>query len=347
MTLRQSKIRNPKSKIARGRPGFSFVEVLFAVMILGIGFILIAGVFPVAIAQTQSNGEETVGAAIGRNAVAYLSQVSITGDVTYAQANQNGWIPTQPWPGAMAADGRVHAIVPRSDWRSTATWGRRSGTAISFSGMTSRATWSSRTTRGSRGRRFTGGPDPPGPAQHHPDAGRLRAGHRDRLPQPGGGPLRPAHGRRAGEPSSTLIRSRSSSRPSSISTTIRTSRTRCLFSSSSGAQAAVAPGTFVVIANDTTTPPPGPNPPPPANGWVVRRRQSGASMPAATRSPTGGNCCRGTTSRTSRRGNPLLRRSFTSRPRRTCTSSDRPSTRRRTRTSAARRTCRSTRRSSS
>jgi hypothetical protein len=43
-----------------------------------------------------------------------------------------------------------------------------------------------------------------------------------------------------------------------------------LFSSSTGAQAAIAPGTFVVIANDTTSTPPGPNPPPPANGWVVR-----------------------------------------------------------------------------
>src|SRR4051794_29305837 len=118
MAIQQSKIQNPKSKIGPRRRGFSFVEVLFAVMILGIGFILIAGVFPVAIAQTQSNGEETVGAAIGRNAVAYLSQIPVTGEVTYAQIKQSGWVPTDPWPGAMFADqpdARVHAIIPRSD----------------------------------------------------------------------------------------------------------------------------------------------------------------------------------------------------------------------------------------
>jgi prepilin-type N-terminal cleavage/methylation domain-containing protein len=52
------------------RRGFSFVEVLFAVMILGIGFIMIAGVFPVAIAQTAATQEETIGAATARGAAA-------------------------------------------------------------------------------------------------------------------------------------------------------------------------------------------------------------------------------------------------------------------------------------
>ncbi|MDB5296993.1 MAG: hypothetical protein JWO31_2976 [Phycisphaerales bacterium] len=54
----------------RGRRGFSFVEILFAVMILGIGFIMIAGIFPVAISQTALTQEETVAAATARGAVA-------------------------------------------------------------------------------------------------------------------------------------------------------------------------------------------------------------------------------------------------------------------------------------
>ncbi|HLL90988.1 MAG TPA: type II secretion system protein [Tepidisphaeraceae bacterium] len=41
------------------RRGFSFVEILFAVMILGIGFIMVAAIFPVAISQSQATVDET------------------------------------------------------------------------------------------------------------------------------------------------------------------------------------------------------------------------------------------------------------------------------------------------
>src|SRR3954454_22652181 len=92
MRQTQSAIRNPQSAIPRA--GFTFVEVLFAVMILGIGFIMIAGIFPVAINQTQLNGEETVGAALARNGVHYLEQLP------YSQIN--------PPTGPLAADGQVH-----------------------------------------------------------------------------------------------------------------------------------------------------------------------------------------------------------------------------------------------
>ena len=68
----------PRGRAAGGRAGFSFVEVLFAVMILGIGFIMLAGIFPVAISQTQSTGEETNAANVGRSAAAYLSKLSGT-----------------------------------------------------------------------------------------------------------------------------------------------------------------------------------------------------------------------------------------------------------------------------
>jgi len=73
---RQSKIKNQKSKIRRSRRGFSFTEVLFAVMILGIGFIMVAAIFPVAIQQAKTSTEETNGAAIARGGVTYLEQIA-------------------------------------------------------------------------------------------------------------------------------------------------------------------------------------------------------------------------------------------------------------------------------
>ena len=48
--------------------GFSFVEVLFAVMILGIGFIMAAAIFPVAIQQAQTASDESVSASVAWNA---------------------------------------------------------------------------------------------------------------------------------------------------------------------------------------------------------------------------------------------------------------------------------------
>lgn len=60
------------------RGGFSFIEVLFAVMILGIGFIMIAGIFPVAISQTQTSAEEGHAASIARGGVAYLEKMPYT-----------------------------------------------------------------------------------------------------------------------------------------------------------------------------------------------------------------------------------------------------------------------------
>src|SRR4051812_48286821 len=82
----QSKIRNPQSAIPRR--GFSFVEVLFAVMILGVGFIMIAGVFPVAISQTQTSGEETVGSAVGRSGAGYMASIPFS-----------SLVPPNPWVG--------------------------------------------------------------------------------------------------------------------------------------------------------------------------------------------------------------------------------------------------------
>ena len=58
------------------RRGFSFVEILFAVMILGIGFIMVAAIFPVAIQQTEANNQETISASIGRVGTDILEKVA-------------------------------------------------------------------------------------------------------------------------------------------------------------------------------------------------------------------------------------------------------------------------------
>jgi Tfp pilus assembly protein PilV len=54
------------------RGGFTFLEVLFSVIIIGIGFIMVAAIFPVAIQQTQSSVTEAAAIAVGRDAIRYL-----------------------------------------------------------------------------------------------------------------------------------------------------------------------------------------------------------------------------------------------------------------------------------
>jgi hypothetical protein len=61
----QSQIANRKLQMR----GFSFPEVLFAVAVLGIGFIMVAAIFPVAIMQTQAALEESTGTTVVRNGV--------------------------------------------------------------------------------------------------------------------------------------------------------------------------------------------------------------------------------------------------------------------------------------
>ncbi len=61
-----------------GRAGFSFAEVLFAVIILGIGFILVAAIFPVAISQTQATAEDAGAAAAAREAANTLAALPTT-----------------------------------------------------------------------------------------------------------------------------------------------------------------------------------------------------------------------------------------------------------------------------
>ncbi len=66
-----------------GRPttrrGFSFAEVMFAVVILGIGFIMVAAIFPVALQQTQATSEENSAGAAARGAAAAIAAAAAGG----------------------------------------------------------------------------------------------------------------------------------------------------------------------------------------------------------------------------------------------------------------------------
>src|SRR5213075_1265375 len=67
--------------------------VMFAVILLGIGFIMLAGMFPVAIQQTQTNVEESTASTIAQSAARYMEQTLTQADVrpTYDPA-------TSPFP---------------------------------------------------------------------------------------------------------------------------------------------------------------------------------------------------------------------------------------------------------
>lgn len=99
------------------RRGFSFTEVLFAVMILGVGFIMIAAIFPVAIQQAQNTSSEGSAAAIARGAVATVQQSLQKADIPdiMAPTPRSAPVTTPPTPGR----GRVYSFkdpqgIPRS-----------------------------------------------------------------------------------------------------------------------------------------------------------------------------------------------------------------------------------------
>jgi prepilin-type N-terminal cleavage/methylation domain-containing protein len=71
---RRSSFRLHPSVLVRRR-GFSFTEVLFAVIILGIGFIMVAAIFPAAIQQGKLTNDETNAAAIARGAFNAIDQL--------------------------------------------------------------------------------------------------------------------------------------------------------------------------------------------------------------------------------------------------------------------------------
>src|SRR5437868_461177 len=64
-------------KCGHNNAGYSFPEVMFAVVVLGIGFIMLAAVFPVALQQSKSSLDETKASAIARRAANYLQSIAV------------------------------------------------------------------------------------------------------------------------------------------------------------------------------------------------------------------------------------------------------------------------------
>ncbi|HEX2970911.1 MAG TPA: prepilin-type N-terminal cleavage/methylation domain-containing protein [Tepidisphaeraceae bacterium] len=72
------------------RRGFTFVEVLFAVMILGIGFIMVAAIFPVAIQQSKANRDDTAGIIVAKTGGKLMQSLEISQNALLRNGTING-----------------------------------------------------------------------------------------------------------------------------------------------------------------------------------------------------------------------------------------------------------------
>jgi type II secretory pathway pseudopilin PulG len=102
------------------RRGFSFVEILFAVIILGVGFIMVAAMFPVAIRQSQANVEDAAGIAVWRNGQSYVKALGPQIIDTLVQAGEqdtNGEFRPLPYPvWNLLAGSMIIDADPRLAW---------------------------------------------------------------------------------------------------------------------------------------------------------------------------------------------------------------------------------------
>jgi type II secretory pathway pseudopilin PulG len=73
---RPRQLTTDHSPLTTPHSAFTFTEVMFAVILLGVGFIMLAAIFPVAIRQTQSTIEETVGSWLAQSAVRSVQHVA-------------------------------------------------------------------------------------------------------------------------------------------------------------------------------------------------------------------------------------------------------------------------------
>ena len=89
--------------------GFSLIELLLAIFILGIGIISIATLFPAGIAQQQKTSDDVIGPIVARNALTLLRSKLEQGDFGGAEPFEQYWSPTlcgftisqenvNPWP---------------------------------------------------------------------------------------------------------------------------------------------------------------------------------------------------------------------------------------------------------
>lgn len=115
MFRRSSQLGLPVRRCS-ARRAFSFVEILFAIAVLGIGFIMLAAIFPVGLQQTKLTLDETAAAASARGSVANLSRA---GEAVSQYSTAATLI---PWPPA------VGTYQPTSLY--PASYLNRSGAAI-------------------------------------------------------------------------------------------------------------------------------------------------------------------------------------------------------------------------
>jgi len=90
-------------RIRNRRRGVTFTEVMFAVILLGIGFIMIAGLFPVSLQQSKINVEEAAAATVSRSAMNTLQQVALSASkYTFFSTSPTPYAPT---PGPALVQG--------------------------------------------------------------------------------------------------------------------------------------------------------------------------------------------------------------------------------------------------
>lgn len=100
-----------RSQVLRHRGGFSLVEVLLAVFILGIGVISVAAIFPAGISLQRQSNDDTLGPLVAQNAMAVLrSRLSQEDFGSFASFAPNA-TPYQ----TVRRDG-TSIVLPQGDW---------------------------------------------------------------------------------------------------------------------------------------------------------------------------------------------------------------------------------------
>jgi len=114
--------------------GFTFLEVLFSVIIIGVGIVMVASMFPVAVEQQQANVSEAAAVAVGKDALRYIQSVTasfqpgasgsslsllpVTNNTlpvtSPAQALITNVSPIMPLPNEIVKDGNTNLIAQNS-----------------------------------------------------------------------------------------------------------------------------------------------------------------------------------------------------------------------------------------
>ncbi len=109
------------SQLTCRHTAFTLTEVLFAVILLGIGFIMVAAMFPVAIQQNRTTTEQTAATQLARAGINHLQQIA-TDEVMPATAG-NVRINSELW--SRIEGSLINADDPRFAW--TALYAREGG----------------------------------------------------------------------------------------------------------------------------------------------------------------------------------------------------------------------------